>query len=401
MRRQWIAAVTAQAAGAGFNALISFGLILFLARSMGPEGFGGYIALLSTALLGLILIEGGWPTLLYREQVATAPTTATSRLTAQALAHIIGATLALCAVAASVAYAGSSGAAGLVYALLCMGAVATMNLVSGRLRGDGRFGLEAAWQAAGRALSSLAIVLSVLLWGPEPWRVFLGWGAALALLLLAFGRRKLVPPQWCGIAAGYGIALPFIAYEALVAWLMRGDMALLGRLPLSANELSGYAACSRFNEAAVLLFAPVGNVLLGQLQRASAAEFPRLVASVVACAAAAGLLALGLGWIAGPWVVPKLFGSDFAAAGHLLGWVLLPLPLMLSNLALLPAVLAAGQERGLVLPLFASAAAMSLGITLGSHWYGVYGAAVGLAAAHALLLLSSLSLLRRGRRKPP
>lgn len=390
-----VRAIGAQGIGAVFTALVSFALLVYLGRVLGTETFGHYVAVLNTALLGLILIEGGWPTLVYRETAGRDVAAGHGdRLSGQAVAHMLVAASLLVVLTLGLHGLGLTSLT-LPAALLCMLAVGLMNLVSARLRGVGRFGHEALWQGSGRVASALLIVASVLWFSTRlPW-LFIAWAAGLAFVLCFGGRRWLVLPRYHGIAAGYRLVLPFLVVEGLIVFLIKGDMALLGVLEPAPKQLSYYAACSRLTEAAVLLFSPVSNVLLRSFrQTRSAPQLGRLVRTMVALALLAGLSAVLLSWLFGPRLMPLLFGPSFRPAGALLPWLAAILPFALSNLILFQALIAQGRERRLALILVLGALLMCVAMSIGVHFAGIRGAAIGLACTHALVfVVCSLTML--------
>src|SRR5687768_7566845 len=145
-------AILTQIAGAGTSAVVSLGLVIFLAHALGPARFGEYVALVGFATWALILIDGGWSGLLYRESV---PAEGVARpgpaLQADATSHVLFTGALLVAVAAT--FRLSLGAA-----IGCMVVVALSNLVSSRMRGQGQFRREAGFQLTGRLTSAAAIL---------------------------------------------------------------------------------------------------------------------------------------------------------------------------------------------------------------------------------------------------
>jgi len=399
-----VRAIAIQGVGAAFSALVSFVLLVLLARVFGTESFGGYVALLSVAVLGLILIEGGWPTRLYRESVDAGASVAPEGRAADpraAIRHAV-AYVASVGLALSLVAWGLGGAARLaaVMAFGCMVMVALSNLVSARMRGDGRFAREALWQCSGRLASAALILLVVIQVAATPEWVFASWAAALALLLLVWGRSWLASPQWRGLASGYRFALPFLAIDGCAVFLLRGDMALLGALDLPASHLSYYAAGTRFTEAAVLLFAPVTNVLLRtlRLNQHDAATFRRDLCFALALALGAGSAAVIASVLLGQQVMIQVFGPDYREAGRLLPWIAASLPFMLVNLVLIQAAAARGRENLVARSLVAACVLLASGLFLGSRFNGVYGAAAGAIAAHVCVSLMLLRLMRPPRK---
>jgi O-antigen/teichoic acid export membrane protein len=396
-------AIAAQAAGAGFSALVSFGLLAFLARAMGPESFGAYVAVLSTAILALILIEGGWPTLIYRETATHPPEESRSGSMPYALAHAWSAAAILATLAAMLALVGSATPSlalpplALATALVCMALVATSNLISARLRGLGWFSREAVWQASGRVVSAGAIIAAVLVFGATAPVVFVAWSLGLVLVIALAGRSLMSRPRWDGLRSRYPVAFAFIAFEAMAALLTKGDVALFALFGPPATELSNYAACTRLTEAAILLFAPVSNVMLRSLrQAADETHWRTLAAGGALSGAAGGMIVLLFGLMVGDRFMPLVFGSAFDEAGALLPWVLAMLPFALASLLLAQALIARGDERALIARLAAGCLLLLVAAPLGYQLAQARGVAFAVAAAHALVCgLCAMRVWRR------
>lgn len=394
-------AVVVQAAGTALCAVLSFALLMLLGRVLGSDGFGLYVWLLGLATLALIVVEGGWPTLLYRDTARPDATPArTEALAAHALGWILVSAMALGVAGAGLAWIGWPAHAGfapadLAAAMLCMGCVATMNLVSGRLRGAGRFAREAMWQVAGRVLSAGCIVLAVVYAAPSFAGIFAAWAAGLAIVLVLYGRRWLAAPRWRGWHGASRLAVPFVMFEGLLALLLRSDVAVLGALGVPRASLSHYAACTRWTEAALLVFAPAANVILrGVLHARDEAAGRRLAMRFTWFAFACGCGCAALGAAFGDRLMPAVFGPEFAPAGALLPWVAAMLPFALANLVRFQWALAAGRERGLVARLALGVALLLVALCAGNAVDGIRGAAVGVMLAQAALLASSLAAAR-------
>lgn len=373
-------AIAIQTAGAVFNAGVSFVLLALLARAFGEAGFGTYVALLSTAVLGLALIEGGWPARVQRETVDGSG----DRALGLAAAHGLLATGALAAVAALLG--GVPGA----LALACMGAVAACNLVSARLRGLGRYGYEAAWQAAVRVVSAAAILAVAWTWGASHAGVFASWLLACGVMLVVAGRHWLGWPRCTGLAGASGGTLAFLAIEGGLAFLLRGDMAVLGALGAAAEPLSDYAAGTRFVEAAVLVFAPIGNVLLRSLRLAGDEPdgFSRVLRQGLGLAALLGLGAMAASAVWGEAVMLLAFGPAFRDAGALLPWIAASLAPMLANLVWVQAAVARGRERPASIVLVSGAFLLAACLSIGWWLDAARGAALGALAAQSAICMA-------------
>jgi O-antigen/teichoic acid export membrane protein len=401
-------AVLVQGAGAVFCAGVSFALTLWLARVLGTAGFGAYVALLSLATLALMLQEGGWPAWLYRERARADAglCNGVSRvIMARFLVHVGAVSLVL--------GVGAWWWSGwdLAMALLAMACVALMNGVSAGLRGAAEFGRDAAWQSWGRVVSAGAVA-GVLGWGSVSLAaVFGAWAAGLAMVLLAGGwwwHQQAQPGQGAVVVwpvvpvwAGWRVyrqdlvrVWPFAFMAAAGAWLLRGDVVVLawwGPVPVDAVALSWYAACTRLLEAALLMFAPVANVLLrsfsDDLRAGRALALRGRVARWCLLVGGLGALAVALAWAVGPGLMALLFGTPYAEAGQVLPWVLTMLPFALANLVMGPWLAALGRERGLALGMLLAGALLLLALLWGVPVWGLQGAAVAVAVSHAALLV--------------
>lgn len=381
--------IASQAAGAAFNAAAGFLLLIFLGRWLPPAEFASYVALLSAAAVALVAIAGGNPLWLYREGV-----TGLEALRPR-LGLAVAQVLLACALLATAAWLLRGTAA--LLAMLCAGALALAEFVSAQLRAQGRFAREALWQVAMRLATAAAITGMVVFVARDAGSIFLAWLLATVVMLATVARVHLVWPRFAQFGPHLALVLPIVGVEALLALATKGDMAVLS-VRFSAGELAHYAACTRFNEAAILAFAPLSNVQMHylRLQRGNKKAFSQVWLRALAAALGFGALAIGASAVAGEWVVRALFGTQYQDAGALLVWVALALPFMLANMVLAQALVAAGQERRLALALCAGVATWLTALLLGAQ-QGLRGAAVAAALSHAGLALGLGLLLLRER----
>lgn len=391
--------VTQQLAGSLVCAAISFALMLYLGRVLGAEAFGHYAALLSAAVVALPLIDGGWSPRLYRHAVAAGGDGPDfdARGTGLALGHALVACGALALLAAVAAWwLGWTSPHAAAAALLCMGAVAISNLVSARMRGHGRFGLEAGWRVAGRVLSAVAIVLALWLGGASITAVFVAWGLGLVLVLAFAWRAWMVGPRLGGLAREYPVLFPLLTLELFSALLLRGDVAIAATAGLEAIPLSYYAACGRLAEAGLLVFSPFAIVLLRKLRlhHEDAAAYRPHLRRALAIAFVLGAAAWLVAAFAGRLIMALLFGPPFGVAGALLPWVMACLPLVFANQVWMQGVVACGREAALPLRLAVAALGCCVAIAVGTRLDGARGAAIGFLASQALLSILIAPLAR-------
>ena len=396
--------VAQQLTGSFVCAAISFALMLYLGRVLGAEGFGRYAAILSLAVVALPLIDGGWSPLLYRNAVGSDSVAGTGGREALAVAHAIahallaGVAIALLATA-SAWFFGWTTPATAAAAMACMGTVAVSNLVSARMRGHGRFGLEAAWRVAGRVLSAAAIVLALLLQGPSIVAIFAAWSIGLILVLGVSWRRWLTRPDWRGLAREYPALLPLLLLELFSALLLRGDVALAAAAGLERIPLSYYAACGRLAEAGLLVFSPFAIVLLRNLRlhHTDRERYLPHLRRALGIAFGIGTSAWLVALVAGRPLMELMFGPEFGVAGALLPWVLASLPLVFANQVWMQGVVASGRERALPLRLALAAASCCIAIAVGTKFDGARGAAIGFLTCQAMLALMLAPLARPPR----
>jgi O-antigen/teichoic acid export membrane protein len=203
------------------------------------------------------------------------------------------------------------------------------------------------------------------------------------------------------MVAAYRKVWPFLLMGGLAVWLLKGDVVLLGGLRgglVDTQSLSFYAAGTRLTEACLLLAAPLGNVLLGrftQLAKPGAggglARGRRLrklaLWLTVGLTLAGGLVVLAAAW-GGGWLMRGVFGEAYVPAGALLPWVLGMLPFALGSVVLVPLLNSLERERGLAVCMGAGGVVLGLVMPWMAMTWGVRGAAIGVALAHAVVFVA-------------
>lgn len=403
MARQYpfIHAVGAQGVGAAFTAVVSFFLTLLLARHMEPYLFARYVTWLNLGALGLIAIEGGWPTLVYRRFAQSGLQQQPHVLLTAGLRHVAY-TIAFTVALALVLLPQETLALACALAV-CMGAVAAMNLASAHMRGVGKFSQEAGWQATGRAVSAVLIVATAS-FQPNltPTWVFVAWSIGLLCVLATWGRRWL-PGLQVGVLrqqAWSFEAWPFVPVALAGMWLLKGDLLLLHD---NAASTALYAACTRLTEGGLLLFAPVGNVVLGQFSALAASASTKdsrhahkLARKLCLFAMVAGGAVVAGSALWGTFLMGLLFGEAYANAGTLLPWVVAMLPFAWCNMVLVQLAIAQNQERLLLACLLVCGCLLAVGVPLLSAQHANWGAALAVMLCQAVLLLMLVVVTRAG-----
>ena len=362
--------------------LVSFGLSFYLGRVLGPEGFGTYAYILTLASLFLILQDGGYKNLIYREK--TLPSSDLSacldHLLPFALGHALAVTLAGFVLALLVAWPEP---AALLAAVTCFGAQAVVLFISSEIRARGRFVQDALWQAAARTMSGVSIVAAVVLIAPTPFTIFAAWSLGLVLCLIPGTLIRLPRPRLSGywLKAVRGPCLAFMAVNAATTVYYRCDIILLQHMTDFQAAVGQYAAAYRFLDGVVLLAGSLGAIWFRDLRllcRERQRFWERLKRMLVLMLSAAVVIA-----ILGTWfnqeILLMTFGGEFAAAAALLPWLLAALIFILPNTVLTQAAIAQNREG-----VYALAASLGLNLIL-IPGFGSLGAAWATVATEASL----------------
>ncbi|MFP4088287.1 MAG: oligosaccharide flippase family protein [Desulfobacteraceae bacterium] len=366
---------------------VSLGLTFVIARVLGPEGFGAYSYILTIASLFLILQDGGYKTLLFREKALPSEELKAhqDKLFSWALGNVLVVSMAG---VLFVSFVPCKYAWGILAALICFGLQAGANFISSILRGNGFFAREALWQITVRTLGAIGI-LGALLWTKaEPRVIFWGWSAGLLASLF------ISPIKWTSPLLGgfrkrdvWRACIGFLTIDAATTIYYRSDIILLEHLTGDSVMVGQYAAAYRFLDGVILFAAPLGMIWFRKLRLVykDRAHFRSQLTSMVlimACAAG-GLLALGVFFNKG--IISLTFGTGYQDAAALLPWLFGALIFLLPNGVLTQSAIAQNMER-----LYAMAAAGGAGLNIGLNLilipqYGALGAACATIATEVFL----------------
>jgi O-antigen/teichoic acid export membrane protein len=303
---------------------VSFGVTVFLARSLGPEGFGSYALALSVGAIAMIFIDGGMRGLLLRELVRPTPGLAsvTKQLPGFALAHTAMVVTAL-GVAAIVYLPTAFQLLGLA-TIACFASSALTQSTSAILRAKGLIRVDAIFQIGGRTVTAVAIVCAVTLGANHPTVVLAVWALAGALYLLPFSRVWALP-SFTGIGTVWNAALPFATMDLAITLYIRASVALMERFGVETATVGHYAAAFRICEAFVMLAGPIGLVFFRRRRAAShmedaTVEDVKLI--IAACFCSLGVAAVVS--LNAHIIIPLIYGGDYARSVEFLsvmGWM--------------------------------------------------------------------------------
>ncbi|HOP35414.1 MAG TPA: hypothetical protein PL090_03760, partial [Syntrophales bacterium] len=159
---QWVSVV--------YGAAVTFLLLLFLARRLGPSTFALYLYIQTIASLFAIIQDGGFQVLLFRENVTPSPGIGLSPedLASRYFGYVTLVTL-LGMAAVLVSPAALKG--GLLLAFLYTALRCITSIVSSILKGHGAFQAEAFWRIQLNTLLALPVLLLVGFTEPTPEKV--------------------------------------------------------------------------------------------------------------------------------------------------------------------------------------------------------------------------------------
>ena len=328
--------------------LVSFGLSILVARTLGPDLFGIYAVALSVGALAAILIDGGFSKLLQRERARESIALAEigPALPALAYGHAMLVIVALSILAVLIFQDYKMTA---LVTIWCFGAAVLNGYGLAVLRGDGRLVRDASWQIGNRTLSALCMAAAVLFLGASrPWHVLMAQfagSAAFGLFVTWFLRvrpRLIVPP------AVYRAVLPLVWLDLATALYFRSDMVLLEFLKAPHAEVGHYGVAYRLIEALILMASPMGMILFRHFRQGSDMPVRMVRQMLLPPMALAMVIGSGLAlllWFGSDMIVSLAYGQAYQGASLLLAILGCSLIFILPNGILNQAALALGLER--------------------------------------------------------
>ncbi|MGE0072265.1 MAG: lipopolysaccharide biosynthesis protein [Thiomonas sp.] len=388
--------------GLGLRAAAQAALVLLLARWLGAQGYGAFVAALAMATFFTPLAGLGLAAVIVRD--GSGGPSALARLRRGALRLWAAASLASTALAVgAIAWSLPAPAPLAALALLAAGEVAAASLVEINARIEQarqramRFGLVMAGLPLARLLGLLVLLLAASPPSPAAWMIAYGLSsvayAALLTVLQGAGWRhsRVSPPPPAGHLARDG--LPFAAGALASRLQTEFNKPVLAHL--SYADAGGFNVAQRLVDLVTLPLAALQEALWprvfaapdphARMRRSAAA----LLAVALAAAAVLVLFAPILTW---------LLGGDYAPAAH-----------ALAALALLPALqvarnlgnawlMAHGKSQVLLLVSAAAAAAGVLLVLLLVPRYGMMGAVWAAYASEAVAIVVQAAVARQVKR---
>lgn len=391
----------------GWRVLLGLGVNVAVARHLGPDNFGLLSYALSLTAIFWSLGGLGIDEVLARELVRDRAR-ASALLAAGLRLKAAGALLAFLGLLVTMRWWQPEGDGAWLVVVLAGAGLLFLPMDAVDVWFQSRETMRPPVVARQSALLGATLLRLLLVWlGAPLWAFALAFMAEALLIALALGWvliRDTGWPDWKGAARLSNRTLlvegwPLLASGILVVVALQADRLLLVRLA-GETEAGVYAAAARFTETLYALPMALGTVLLPRLTALKLSDEPaywRTAQRTGLLLLAAGvILAAGLS-LGGYWLLPRLLGEKYQAAGGVLavhGWSLVFISLVSLRSRLL---IIEGRSRGVL--------AMSLGTTLlnvvANLWliprWGALGAAaasVGAWACSALVLPWLLPSLR-------
>ena len=386
-----------------FAGAVGFGVMVTLARRLGPSAFADFEYGSAVAAWWLVVVRGGFDTIVYRE--AARRPSLIRPLTGLLLGLRLASALVALAAVVGLAWA-SGGDRGRVVATAGLVLIPSALASDVGARASGRFrvlaiaqafralalaggvgwlvvGVGSAWVAAACVAGAEVISSGVLIWGSNHTRI---WPR--------FRRRAWVALARRGMVAG--------ASRFARVGLYAADLLILGSL--AAVALGPYAAARRVAFALLAIGLVVPSAVAPRIARAWAIGIANCKSEIfhisnqmmmIALPATVGLMATADRWM------PALFGDEFREGGSWLALIAARLPFVLASNVEQAALIACRRE-GLALRLVLAMAGLGA-ITLPPlAWLqGAWGVGLGVLAVEVAGAIGGWLALRSLGVAPP
>jgi O-antigen/teichoic acid export membrane protein len=377
-------------------------LQIVMARQLGPFTFGLYGTVAAIGSILVIVQDGGFRSLLYREathQTAGFPPNQT--LLSYALGWNLAATvvaLLLCGAAATTDATLSLTLAIVIVANL--GRVTTIN-ISSLMRAAGRFVDEARWQVTSRLLTALSMIAVAFMTGNLIKVLIAGAIAQFILLTLPMARLGLSTPRFTIRKIVLRTCVTLVAVDLVTALYFRSDVLILAAFGYARDDIGVYVAMTRSVEAVVFFSAPVA-VMFFRSARLVASDTKLLARRIWLLTALfevplVAVLALCASY--GDYLIELVYGQAYRSGNAYLPWLIAACFAVVPNALLGQALLARNREG-----YFLAATVGALIVNLVANFTlvpsrGVFGAAQStVATEYSLLVLLTVAFyVRSGR----
>ncbi len=388
-------ALTGQWFAVGYVAVASMLVSFVTGRVLGAGGFADFSYVTSIVSIYLMVMEGGFRALVFREEAReSGDGPAAGEMAGMAVGHVLVAFACGCVLVLLVPLMHKAAvAAGLAFMALS----ALSDIASSRIKGRGVFLRDALWQVGARTFSAAGMLAGLFLGGGRLVWIFVGGAAGLLPpMVYPFLAGILPRPSFAFSVILYRRVLLFLAIDAATQVYLRSDIVVLKYLSGDAAQVGYYAAAARLLAGGILLLSPVGAVFFRRLRVIEdRAAFFRLLWPYVGVMTAAGVAAAVLLFLlAGP-VVSLTFGAEYAPAAGMLAGLGGAFLFMFPNTILTQAAIAINREGGYAMAVVLGALFNVAGNFLLIPAHGPYGAVMTTVATEFLLFGGMLFMLVR------
>ncbi len=382
---QWVASM--------YVAGISMTLFFWLGKILGPALFGQYNYALTWAAMVAVIFDGGFKTLIFREEIKSRTK---GIMICQAIGHlltIVGLSLVgwiVCCRTYTVMW---------LAVIISVAVNTVVSFYSSSLKAKGAFRTEAMWQIIFRSVSAASILVCVYLW-PTPVIIF--WAGAMGLLAcLCFiwqwfrTHRPIFQPD----LAVYRSAMALMVIDIATSLYFRIDIILLNHLNVSQADIGRYAAAVKILQGFVLLSMPVSQIFFREMRIhwLEGTFFLKRLFSAISLSVVLAVTTAALSCWIGEYGIVQILGKSFREAANVLPWLMISLIFIFPNALLTNAALAAGGEWFYAMAtIFAAIANITLNFWL-IPGYGIMGAAWATIATEACLSAGLLTAIERIR----
>ncbi len=393
-----VKSVGGQVASVAYAGAVTAALLIVIARELGPASLGIYLYLHAAAALFAILQEGGFQTILFREEVS--PSTELNQSTGRVLSGYFGyLSLVTMLGAGIVLVLPVPHRAGYLLALGYFFLRCLTNLVSSILKGRGDFLRDARWRILMHTATAIPVLALVLGTDATPETVFLG-GIIGQLLTLATktGRSALAPMKW-GLPSGAlrRSSFSFIVVSAATAVYFKSGIILLRHLQPDLSLVGQYGAAFRFLEGISLFITPIAHICFRSLRLAlpDRSLFCGHQKKMLAAASGISLAVVAAGSLLASPLISLAFGAKFLPSARLLPILLMSLLFLLPNAILTQSLIALNGERDYAaIALLCAAFSVVANVLLIPRFAAAGAAWTTVATEFLLTLLVGIRLLR-------
>jgi len=374
--------------------LMSFVTSVFIAQQIGPVNFGIYCFYLFIGYAIIVLIDGGFKTILFREGIISSKNIKIPRdlLPIIASSHSFSICILLSILTL---FFFEKYLLNILSVIFCFYIISLTQFASSILRGQTKLAIDSIWLLKNRLLSCIFILLCIYLEVKEVWQIFISWG--ISLLFVNFFSyegfhykpnlniyRKYIYKLYPGIYSIMLIDLATIFY-------FRSDLLILKYHTVNDFEIGHYSAAFKIIEGILLLINPISILIFKKfrINIHNKQESLRLLKRYLIFGFFIGIIFYSIIIFSTNLIITATFGNLYADSSEILCVLSLMTIFLVPNLILTQSILAFNLEK------YYSIVAISAAILNIScnyffiPYYGVFGSAY-ISVATEVFIFSSI-----------